>query len=552
MGLTAFFALSVNAQSSLKVKRANLAELVNPSAKVASPMQVAGGVVCNTQYVAGTTMDLEFTLNLTNTDSEYGDYISVTFPAGFTVNSSPNNPFASDAADPGPDGPEALNPISGQTISWGNNDDNWGGIVAPASYNFTVNVTIGAGVTGTQPTTYSVSGDGYATPTGVDISGTANIYPQGTTIVNLQTKVVGVLTSASTVADLHNCALGTHTIAAQINNLGNASESNIPVNYKINGVTSTQIIFPGTILPGDSTVVIFPITYNFSANNVYAIKAWVAQTGDIALSNDTAALTISNSNPVALTSAIYTNGFETAYEQGSPNLDWLGLGLPFGLSATAHTGTRALFYTVPTTAPTGTYAAMINLPCTDVVMGETYRISYWRKTLSSPAANGMSGIFTGLGQDAASMTTVLKAYSTITPTTTAGPWSKDSVDYVATATETRYFGIGGKGTVSSTSQINVRIDDIKIAKVSVATGIKNNSLTEIAIFPNPTSGMLNINATEVNSSVEVFSVIGEKVYSGNLLKGNNSLDLSGLANGTYIVKMNSDNQTINKKVVISK
>src|SRR6202008_3107135 len=111
-----------------------------------------------------------------------------------------------------------------------------------------------------------------------------------------------------------------------------------------------------------------------------------------------------------------------------------------------------------------------------------YRISYWRKANNTPAANGMSGIFTGLGQDAASMTTVLKAYSTITPNAAAGPWQKDSVDYVATATETRYFAIGGMGTVSASSQINVRIDDISIMKLVGSVGVKNQTAELVSVF----------------------------------------------------------------------
>jgi hypothetical protein len=86
-----------------------------------------------------------------------------------------------------------------------------------------------------------------------------------------------------------------------------------------------------------------------------------------------------------------------------------------------------------------------------------------------------------------------------------------------------------------------------------STGIKTNSSNEvISLFPNPTSGILNINLVDVTSSIEVFNVIGEKVYTVNLVKGNNSIDLSGLYNGAYFVKMNTNNQVITKKVVLTK
>lgn len=565
LGFASLFALAANAQQLQKTKLNNRnvkrSEMNSTNAKVASPLQIAGSVVCNTQYVAGSTMDLEFTLNLTNTNSEYGDFISLTFPAGVTPNSSPNNPFASDAADPGPDGPEALNTVSGQTISWGNNDNNWGGIVAPASYNFTVNVTIGSGVSGTIPVTYSVSGDQYVTPS-VDISGTANVLPVGAAIVNMQAKLVGVITNTVTfeTATANNCSLNTHFIAAQLNNLGNNPESNIPVNYSINGVASTPTTYTGTIAAGDSAIVVFPIPGNFSAQGLYTLKAWSAAAGDVSLTNDTVTLNLSNSLPTPLTSTSYSNGIESSYDVGSLNLDWVGVGLPFGTSTgTKHSGAQALFYTVNMTtvgAPAGTYESFINLPCVDVTSGETYRISYWRKanTSGTLTVNGQSAIFTGTAQSAADMTTVLKAYSAITPNAQAGVWQKDSVDYTATTTETRYFGIGAKGTLATTAdQINVRIDDIKIEKVSVTTGIKNVSNDAIAIFPNPTTGILNINAVNANISVEIYNVIGERVYSNNNLnKGNNSIDLSNLSNGSYFVKINDNNEISTKKVILNK
>jgi hypothetical protein len=227
----------------------------------------------------------------------------------------------------------------------------------------------------------------------------------------------------------------------------------------------------------------------------------------------------------------------------------------------AHSGGLSLLYNINNTtmgAPNGTYETMNILPCMDITTGDTYKISFWKKssTAAGLAVNGQTGVFSGLVNDIASMTDVLKPYSALVPTAlpaTAG-WLKDSVNYVATATETRYFAIGGKGSLTAASQqINVRLDDIKIEKVTSGVGIKSISANNsISIFPNPTTGLLNINAVEVNSSVDVYNVIGDKVYSNTLVKGNNVVDLSGLANGAYFVKLNSNNQITTKKVVLTK
>ena len=516
------FALTAAAQTTIKIKNPTLRGNKNDAAstsKVASPSQITGAISCNTQYVAGTTMDLNFTILLSNTDSEYGDWIELTFPAGITPNTNASN---TPTIGTGAAYIEALNPIAGQTISWGDNDNNYGGIVPGTTYTFQVNVTVGAGVTGNQIASYNVSGDTYGAAPGDLMGGSCTIFPAGAIIVDLNTNVLAVITNTVTFdqAGAKNCGLGMSVIASQIKNLGSNTESNIPVNYSINGVASMATTYTGSIAPGDSAIVIFPVPYNFAPQGIYSVKAWASQAGDVSNGNDTASTSLVNSVPVALTSTTYTNGFETTYDQTAFASEWAGSGLPFGLSATAKTGTRALFYTVNMTtvgAPAGTYETKNIMPCTDVVAGETYRISFWKKCATSGTltVNGQTGVFSGLAQDFASMTDILKPYSAMTPTNASGPlgWTKDSVDYVAAVSETRYFAVGGKGTlVTSADQINVRLDDIKIAKV-LTTGIKTNaSVAEtISIFPNPSTGLLNINTIDATTSVEIYNVIGEKV-----------------------------------------
>ena len=565
MALTAAFAMSVNAQTQIKLKLApNGGKVKNSPVEKTGPsnstQQITGGITCSTQYVAGSTMNLVFSLDLTNSDSEYGDLVTITFPAGITPNTNASN---TPSVGTGATYIEMLNPIVGQSISWGDDDNSYGGIVPGTSYSLQVNVTIGAGVTGNQIASYDVSGDTYGAAPGDLTGGSCTILPAGATVVNMQTKLMGIVTNTVTFdqATLHNCSMGSGVIVSQIHNLGTNPESNIPVNYSVNGVASTATTYTGTIAPGDSALVLFPIPYDFTPQNIYKVKTWTALAGDVALANDSVAITISNSIPVALTNTVnaYTNGIETAYELGSVYLDWVGVGAAYGLStANFHSGLQALFLTIPGTAPVGTYESFVNLPCVDVVNGESYRVSYWRKSSASGTltVNGQTGVFSGLTQDATGMTDVVKAYTAMTPTTATGVngWQKDSVDYVATATETRYFGIGGKGTIAgASSQISIRLDDIRIAKVTGSVGIKTISSNDaISIFPNPTSGILNINAIEVNSSVEVINVIGEKVYSNSLVKGNNSIDLSGLSNGAYFVKLNSNGSITTKKVVLSK
>ncbi len=551
MGLSAMFALAATAQTTIRIKNTNPRPVGSAAFKNAAPAQVDqvyGSLVCNTIYVQGTTMDLVFKFTQTISNAEYIDMFSLTFPAGITPNSSPNATFPTSNAG---GGAEPLNPISGQTISWGTDiDDGYGGIATAVGVGqtFTVNVTVAPGTTGTKVANFLASGDTYTTagnPTPGDLNGTVNIYDAP--FSNMFAKFVQP--NGGGFTGLHNCGMSTATVAARYINQGTATETNIPLNYSINGVNGTLGMYPGPLVPGDS-ITIGLGTYDFSAADVYDMKAWSEVAGDIDLDNDTAFISVSNSITVPLTSATYSNGVESYYEYGSVNRTWVGSGLPFDAdNVNTHSGFLSFNWTIPVGAPAATYTAINIYPCVDVVAGETYKISFWKKTLSGFV--GQTAITTGTANTTAGTATVLKTYS-VSIITPGAAWAKDSVMYTPTTSGTRYFSIRGKGTVTASVGANVIIDDVMFQKVSGTVGIKTNSLSEISIFPNPTSGILNINATEVNSSVEVFNVIGEKVYSNTLVKGSNSLDLSGLSNGSYFVKMNSNNQIITKKVIISK
>lgn len=539
IGLAVFSLSAVNAQTFVKNQKvkSNRTEIKSKGNSVEKA--VTGSLVCNTQYVAGTTMDLEFTLNLTNTDFEYCDLFSITFPAGITPNSGPNTIYT--ATENQPD--ETLNAISGQTISWGDNDNNYGGIEPGNNITFNVNVTIAGGTTGNLNATFLASGDGYANP--ADLNGSVTIYPFGATVHNIE--AFGVM--PATLTSTHNCGMGSDDIIAGFINKSTEAVSNIPVKYSINGGTAVMGTIAGPVAVGDTAYITFGTQGDFSAQNLYELKAWSEFVGDVDNSNDSTTLVFTNSVSTNLETTVYSNGIESDYDFASILSDWAGTGLGFGLSSgTVHSGSLALYYTIPTNAPAADYETFAILPCMDVVNGSTYKISYWRKTNDTPAANGKTGIFVGSTQEATAMTNVIKAYTSITPNPQAGTWEKDSAEYVATSTGTVYFAIGGKGTVSANSQINVRLDDIKVELVS-GNGLDNNSV-EVSMYPNPTSGELNFNLNKEMTSVSIISADGKVIYSQNAKGNSTSVNVSNLNEGVYFYQINTidGNTTTNKFV----
>ncbi|MGN0032168.1 MAG: C25 family cysteine peptidase [Candidatus Limimorpha sp.] len=85
-------------------------------------------------------------------------------------------------------------------------------------------------------------------------------------------------------------------------------------------------------------------------------------------------------------------------------------------------------------------------------------------------------------------------------------------------------------------------------------GIEENTAATMSIHPNPTNGMLNIAIDGVCSDVQicVFNIVGEKVLVNNISvddRLNTSIDLSDLANGTYILQVRSNGNMWIKMII---
>jgi trimeric autotransporter adhesin len=68
-------------------------------------------------------------------------------------------------------------------------------------------------------------------------------------------------------------------------------------------------------------------------------------------------------------------------------------------------------------------------------------------------------------------------------------------------------------------------------------------------YPNPVKNVLNLSYNKEISNVEIYNLLGQKVISDNVNANDAQIDMSHLSNGTYIVKVTSDNQLKTIKVV---
>jgi rhodanese-related sulfurtransferase len=103
---------------------------------------------------------------------------------------------------------------------------------------------------------------------------------------------------------------------------------------------------------------------------------------------------------------------------------------------------------------------------------------------------------------------------------------------------------------SNGGKIDIRI----VFKNGIIQGVETTELEEISIYPNPTQEKLyfkNI-TTSLIEDISVFNIAGKVVLNETSVWGNDGIDVSGLPNGIYIVRIKTSMQIVSKKFVLKK
>ena len=106
----------------------------------------------------------------------------------------------------------------------------------------------------------------------------------------------------------------------------------------------------------------------------------------------------------------------------------------------------------------------------------------------------------------------------------------------------------GSYTVQTTDANGCRATSA--ATVVYPLGISTIAADAMNIYPNPTTGAIQLNVTEevLGADVRIFDFAGKLVYSGKAESENNSLNIEGAA-GIYMVQLSKDGKMLTKKIV---
>lgn len=251
---------------------------------------IFGSMISMNGFTAGATNDtLYFIFTLNSPDFEYGDSISMTFPAGFTVVGGQDS-FALTTEG---QAPEYLNlPINSPTIEWGDNDNNYGGI-EPTSHYFYVVVNSPVSAAPFITVNWYCDGDLFGPSPPHFTSGTVNV-------VNLSNSPSDMVIDGSlntpyySIPEPHFVPLN---LSAEItNNGGNAT---YPTTASVNSPSasySSSASLPVPFTGSTSAAATFSPVFNPSVTGSYDFFFSVLDTGDVDTTNnfDTATIIVSD------------------------------------------------------------------------------------------------------------------------------------------------------------------------------------------------------------------------------------------------------------------
>jgi len=179
----------------------------------------------------------------------------------------------------------------------------------------------------------------------------------------------------------------------------------------------------------------------------------------------------------------------------------------------------------------------------NLTAGTNYTLTYKYGTSNSEGYTEKLKVMYGPNDLSDDMIVELADHSSITGAAYETPVT-NSVTFTPETTGAYYFGFNA---YQDTSQAALYVDDI-----TVDAALSNDDFTTdgFSYYPNPVKNVLNLSYKQNITKVTVCNLLGQEVLTKNINANEAQIDLSPLANGAYMVKINTGN--VNKTVKVIK
>jgi len=360
-------------------------------------------------------------------------------------------------------------------------------------------------------------------------------------------------------------------VVINVMNNGINSISSFTAHYMLDGGTTVNESISHTIQPDSSFTYTFPTPITVSGAGDHTLESWIVVNDDANRFNDTSELIITVVDNSTVTYP-WSEDFETFANCGTdsdceaevcavPNgwanlrngndddIDWRTHNGPtpsnqFGagpsIDHTLGTDQGKYMYTESSGNCNGEEAFLIT-PCIDLLYLKEPKLKFWYHMWGDNMGELHVDIFDG--------TTWTEDAITSISGDQGDAWTEAEINLLPWIHEK--INVRFRGVTGSDWSSDMAIDDIELDGIPPAPGIYENAIdmTGIGVFPNPTEGKvtLRIKSNEVqNTNVEVYNTFGSLVtnhsFTSNAGTTNESMDLSELPKGIYILKVRSGDE----------
>lgn len=162
------------------------------------------------------------------------------------------------------------------------------------------------------------------------------------------------------------------------------------------------------------------------------------------------------------------------------------------------------------------------------------KLTWWEKGQDPDYAEEHYGVYIATSPNPNNATIVWEGDAT-------GAWVSHTISLAAFKGQNVYIGLRHFGV---TDMFYLDIDDIGIFAGAGAVNINEVNNANINLYPNPTTGMVNIEAENFMNAT-VIDMTGRVVMTTEAT----TFDISNLTNGVYMVRINTTNGTATQKIV---
>lgn len=361
------------------------------------------------------------------------------------------------------------------------------------------------------------------------------------------------------------CGAGDNIISINLKNFGSVAQSNFEVMYEVTGQSPVAETYSGTINPNEEVVYEFAAPLELTENGNYMLVVSSDLSGDENPFNDTQELAFNAYVSLgALTEA------ETFENNGVPPAGWIIENPDMDITweerqditgADGNTTKAAYMNNYDYVAIDQNDSLLTDIyDLTDMPNGGSLIFDLAKAQYSAAFSDVLYvGVSTDCGETFALLygksgldLSTLPDYDT-TPNwapTSSEHWRSEQIDISAYAGENvifKFINLNKNG--NSTFIDNVYIDGLLASPT--------NNFENIALAPNPADETFTIHFGSVstdNAKISIFNYLGQQIaaYTSSDFQRNQSLDIgvSNLASGMYFVRIDADNQSITKKLLV--